>query len=150
MENQAVSALPCRYRKAKVCRKGFRHLTGTCCFSFSLDLHSWHKLLLQCNLSSSTELDNNSRVFHIFMCLLMRRILERNQHPSGREARARRICWEEPGRFARSLPSLVWLAVYSFIIISIKHEPTVQPKLFSQRCAALLPAFKEPLKFPSS
>lgn len=64
----------------------------------SLDLHSWHKLLLQYHLSSSTEFDKNSWVFCIFMWLLMCRLLERNQHSSGREERARRISWEGPER----------------------------------------------------
>lgn len=117
----------------------------------SLDLHSWHKLLLQCNLSSSTKFDKNSWVFCIFMCPVMCCLLERNQHPSWREVRARRICWEEPKRFTRSLPSLAWLAFYSFIIISVKHEWNIQPKLSSKRCARLLPGFKEKsLKFPTS
>lgn len=64
----------------------------------SLDLHSWHKLLLQYHLSSSTEFDKNSWVFCIFTWLLMCRLLERNQHSSGREERARRISWEGPER----------------------------------------------------
>lgn len=62
----------------------------------SLDLHSWHKLLLQCNLSSSTEFDKNSWVFCIFMCLVMCRLLERNQHLSRREVGARWICCKQP------------------------------------------------------
>lgn len=100
----------------------------------SLDLHSWHKLLLQCNLSSSTEFDKNSWVFCIFMCLVKCRLLERNQHPSGRKAGARWIRCEEPERFVRSLPSLPWLAFRSLIKIWIKQEWNTQPKLSSKRC----------------
>lgn len=85
----------------------------------SPDLHSWHKLLLQCNLCSSTEFDKNSWVFCIFMCLEMCRLLERNQHPSGREAGARGICCKEPERFGKSPPSLPWLSFCSFT--KMKH-----------------------------
>lgn len=64
----------------------------------SLDLHSWHKLLLQCNLSSSTEFDKNSWVFCIFMCLVKCRLLERNplggkRGPGGSAAKNLKGLW---------------------------------------------------------